>query len=144
MIIDFKKDYVSTNFKWSETTVTSTGIKNEPTNPEILMNIKMTATKIETVRLLLGESGIIVNSWYRSEKVNAAVSGSKTSQHMTGCAVDIRSTKMSAKAVYEKLGSEASKNILMYDQLIYYPASNFCHIGWKLNGEKNRLQVFTK
>jgi hypothetical protein len=33
---------------------------------------------------------IIINSGYRSEEVNKLVGGQKTSNHLTGCAVDIR------------------------------------------------------
>ena len=36
------------------------------------------------------EIPIVINSGYRSEAVNKAVGGVKTSNHLTGCAVDIR------------------------------------------------------
>jgi len=38
----------------------------------------------------LGEVPIIINSGYRSEAVNRAVGGAATSNHLTGCAADIR------------------------------------------------------
>ena len=37
-----------------------------------------------------GDDPIIINSGYRSEAVNKAIGGAKGSNHMTGCAVDIR------------------------------------------------------
>jgi len=37
-----------------------------------------------------GDDPIIINSGYRSEAVNKAVGGAKGSNHLTGCAVDIR------------------------------------------------------
>ena len=37
-----------------------------------------------------GEEPIIITSGYRSPEVNKAVGGSPTSNHLTGCAVDIR------------------------------------------------------
>ena len=36
-----------------------------------------------------GDDPIIINSGYRSEAVNKAVGGAPTSNHLTGCAVDI-------------------------------------------------------
>ena len=39
-----------------------------------------------------GDDPIIINSGYRSEAVNKAVGGVKGSNHLTGCAVDIRVT----------------------------------------------------
>ena len=37
-----------------------------------------------------GDDPIIINSGYRSEAVNKAVGGAPNSNHLTGCAVDIR------------------------------------------------------
>ena len=37
-----------------------------------------------------GDDPIIINSGYRSEAVNKAVGGVKGSNHLTGCAADIR------------------------------------------------------
>ncbi len=37
-----------------------------------------------------GDEGIIINSGYRSEELNRKVEGVTTSNHLTGCAVDIR------------------------------------------------------
>ena len=37
-----------------------------------------------------GDDPIIINSGYRSEAVNKAVGGAKGSNHLTGCAADIR------------------------------------------------------
>ena len=37
-----------------------------------------------------GDDPIIINSGYRSAQVNKAVGGAATSNHLTGCAVDIR------------------------------------------------------
>ena len=41
-----------------------------------------------------GEAPIVINSGYRSEAVNKAVGGAPTSNHLTGCAADIRVSGM--------------------------------------------------
>ena len=47
----------------------------------------------EALRQAQGPSeGIIINSGYRSSEVNKRAGGSSTSNHLTGCAVDIRVT----------------------------------------------------
>ena len=42
----------------------------------------------------MGDEPIIINSGYRSEAVNRAVGGVPSSNHLTGCAVDIRVENM--------------------------------------------------
>ena len=41
-------------------------------------------------RYCLGDEGIVINSGYRSKEVNRLAGGQPTSNHLTGCAVDIR------------------------------------------------------
>ena len=48
--------------------------------------------KMEDGRSKMGDEPIVINSGYRSEAVNKAVGGVKGSNHLTGCAVDIRVT----------------------------------------------------
>ena len=44
----------------------------------------------EEMRNEVGEYPIVINSGFRSPEVNKAVGGVPTSNHLTGCAVDIR------------------------------------------------------
>ena len=44
----------------------------------------------EEMRNEVGEYPIVINSGFRSPAVNKAVGGVSTSNHLTGCAVDIR------------------------------------------------------
>ena len=48
------------------------------------------ATRMEDVRCKMGDEPIVINSGYRSPAVNKAVGGVPTSNHLTGCAADIR------------------------------------------------------
>lgn len=131
---------VSKYFDEKETTVSATGkrlkIKNIPTQDE-KDNILYTASRMDIIREYLGVP-LIVLSWFRCEELNTAVKGSKTSAHRFGMAVDIYSTKISSKAIYNKLIEAQTKEIIQFDQLIYYPKQNFVHIGFKLNKDYER------
>ena len=78
-----------------ELTKTNTGIDNVP-NEEQVDNLKRVCGWLERLRKrwndLYGEGDdpIIINSGFRSPEVNKAVGGAFTSNHLTGCAVDIR------------------------------------------------------
>lgn len=64
-------------------------IDNTPT-PEVLEYIKKLVTEIlQPIRDEFGEP-IIVSSCYRNKRVNDGVGGAKNSDHLYGCAADIR------------------------------------------------------
>ena len=81
------------NFTLAELTVSETaerhGIDNTPT-PEHLENLQRLAEFLETVKAALGGKPVMINSAYRGPAVNEKVGGSKSSQHMVGCAADLR------------------------------------------------------
>ncbi len=135
---------VSKYFTERESTVSATGerlkIKNIP-NQDEKDNILYTASRMDIIREYLGIP-LIVLSWFRSEELNTAVKGSKTSAHRFGLAVDVYSTRMSSKDIYNKLIEAQAKRVLQFDQLIYYPKQNFVHIGFKLNKDQERNMYF--
>ena len=63
--------------------------RSKPLLPVIRMQSKTRSTPVST-RYGEGDEPIIINSGYRSEAVNKAVGGVKGSNHLTGCAADIR------------------------------------------------------
>ena len=83
------------HFELGELTKTKTGIENVP-NEEQVNNLKRVCGWLEQLRRrwnnLYGEGDdpIIINSGFRSPEVNKAVGGATLSNHLTGCAVDIR------------------------------------------------------
>lgn len=89
------------------------GIDNTP-YPEHLDNLLRLASFLEEVKALLGGKPVMVNSAYRGPAVNEKVGGSKSSQHMVGCAADIRVPGMTPREVC--LAIKASD--LAFDQLI--------------------------
>ena len=83
---------LSANFTLKELTKSDTatrlGIDNTP-NDEALENLKLLCEKVlQPVREHFGKS-VTVNSGYRSPESNAAVGGSKTSDHCKGQACDL-------------------------------------------------------
>lgn len=135
---------ISKYFTERETTVSAMGerlkIKNIPSRDE-KDNILYTASRMDLIREYLGIP-LIVLSWFRCEELNTAVKGSKTSAHRFGMAVDVYSTKISSKDIYNKLIEAQAKEIIQFDQLIYYPKQNFVHIGFKLNKDQERKKYW--
>ena len=88
------------------------GLDNTPSE-EVKANLVRLARFLEEVRKLLGRP-IIVNSAYRSLEVNKAVGGKPTSQHVLGCAADIRVPGMTPNDVVKAI----LKSNIEYDQVI--------------------------
>ena len=107
---------LSEHFTFEELTASETaarhGLDNTP-GPIAQQNLVRLANFLEEVRKVLGKP-ISINSAYRGPEVNAAVKGSKNSQHLVGCAADIKVPGMTPDQVV--LAIIASK--LQYDQLI--------------------------
>ena len=86
---------LSEHFTLGEMCKTNEKLKNVP-NEEQVNNLKRLCKWLEKLRKrwndLYGEGDdpIIINSGFRSPEVNRAVSGATLSNHLTGCAVDIR------------------------------------------------------
>ena len=74
---------------------TSANLENVPNEAQV-NNLKRLCGWLEMLRSEWnkrygeGDDPIVVNSGYRSEAVNKAVGGVKGSNHLTGCAADIR------------------------------------------------------
>ena len=86
---------LSEHMTLAELTKTNTGIENVPNEAQV-ENLKRLCRWLERLRRrwndLYGEGDdpIVINSGFRSAAVNKAVGGAPTSNHLTGCAVDIR------------------------------------------------------
>jgi hypothetical protein len=107
---------LSPNFSLEEMTVSDYaarhGLDNTPGN-EHLYNLKRLAAFLEALRAVLGKP-VSINSAYRSPEVNAAIKGSKTSQHCHGTAADIKVAGMVPEQVVKRIIASA----LPYDQVI--------------------------
>ena len=86
---------LSEHMTLAELTKTNTGIENVPNEAQV-ENLKRLCRWLERLRRRWnerygeGDDPIVINSGYRSPAVNKAVGGAPTSNHLTGCAVDIR------------------------------------------------------
>jgi zinc D-Ala-D-Ala carboxypeptidase len=105
------------NFTLDELTASESadrnGWDNSPNDAE-LENLKRLADFLEQVKVVLGGKPIMINSAFRSKKVNDAVGSKDTSQHRIGCAADIRVPGMTPDEVVRKVIASG----ISYDQVI--------------------------
>lgn len=105
------------HFTLEELTVSETaernGWDNSPTDAE-LANLTRLAEFLEQVKVVLGGKPVMVNSAFRSKRVNDAVGSKDTSQHRIGCAADIRVPGMTPDQVVKAVIASG----IGYDQVI--------------------------
>lgn len=120
-------------FTYSETAKRK-NIDNTP-SPNAIANIKALCEEVlEPAREEYGRA-MIISSGYRSEQLNKAVGGAKTSQHMTGCAADIVCSE--PRRLFDIIKANGK-----FDQLLWEHAgkTQWLHVSYKPNG-KNRKQA---
>ena len=89
------QERLSQHFTLGELCKTSVRMENVPNEAQV-ENLKRLCRWLERLRRRWnerygeGDDPIVINSGYRSAAVNKAVGGAPTSNHLTGCAVDIR------------------------------------------------------
>ena len=99
---------LSEHFSLAELTKTKTGIENVPNEAQV-ENLRRVCRWLERLRRRWndkygdGDDPIIINSGFRSAAVNKAVGGVPTSNHLTGCAVDIRCIGMEQALRYASI-----------------------------------------
>lgn len=136
---------LSQNFTLSEMTKSQTGerkgIDNIPNSEEIEALKALCVNVLEKIRTHFGKP-ITINSGFRCAKLNKAIGGSKTSQHVKGEAADIEISGIDNLTLAKWI-----KDNLQFDQLIceFYtpgvPDSGWVHVSWSRT--KNKNQVLT-
>lgn len=115
------------HFSLSELTATNKGISNVP-NEFQKNNLLYIANKLEIIRGQFGKP-IYINSAFRSPLVNKAVSGSPSSYHLSGLAVDISLHNVNYETFPKLL-----QYILDTEPVEVYPISHTAlHIAWNPN-----------
>lgn len=108
---------LSANFTLEELTRSEAadrnGWDNTPNEQEIA-NLKRLAALLQQVKTAVGGKPVMVNSGFRSKKVNDSVGSKDTSQHRLGCAADIRVPGMKPREVVEACIAAA----IPFDQII--------------------------
>ena len=138
---------LSPHFTLGELCKTKTGIENVPNEAQV-ENLKRLCRWLEQLRRrwnnLYGEGDdpIVINSGFRSPEVNKAVGGVATSNHLTGCAVDIRCIGMEQALRYASILLDLSDlNREDYDELLIEQKRNVIWIHFAVRPSGNRRRT---
>ena len=136
---------LSEHFTLEEMIKSQTGIRkgiDNTASPEVVENlVYLCVNVLEKIRAHFGKP-ITINSGYRGPKLNKAIGGAKTSQHLTGQAADIEIAGVDNLTLFSWI-----RDTLEFDQLIleYHkigiPDSGWVHVSW--NSSRNKKQVLT-
>lgn len=114
--------YLTRHFSLAELIITNTGLENWPTIEE-RARLRALARYLEGVRAKLAGKPIIITSAFRSDAVNRAIGGSRTSAHRLGWAADFW---VPGWSLY-RLGSLIEQHG-GFDQLIAEPSRRVVHV----------------
>ena len=142
-----KQTYLSEHFSLAELTKTKVELENVP-NEEQVNNLKRLCRWLEQLRRrwnnLYGEGDdpIVINSGFRSPEVNKAVGGVSTSNHLTGCAVDIRCIGMEQALRYAAILLDISDlNHEDFDELLIEKKGSVIWIHFAVRPSGNRRRT---
>ena len=131
---------------------TSVRMENVPNEAQV-ENLKRLCRWLERLRRrwndLYGEGDdpIVINSGYRSPAVNKAVGGAPTSNHLTGCAVDIRVAGLEQLLRYAvillDISDESGED---FDELLLERkgAVMWLHFAVRPSGNRRRVRVIAR
>lgn len=115
-------------------TADAMGINNVPP-PEAIRRLHMLCLRIlEPIRQRIG-SPLIISSGYRCLRVNQAIGGSPTSQHIKGEAADIYTGAMDAADLHSLIIATVPE----FDQLYLHRKNNFVHVSYRVGFNRNQV-----
>ena len=114
-------------------------INNVPTKQEELNITALVENILDPLREAYGKP-IIITSGFRCERLNKLVNGSKTSQHRTGQAADIRTIEDTVEE-NKKLFNLIQELNLPFDQLINEYNYDWVHVSYSPRNRKQILHI---
>lgn len=118
------------------------GIDNFP-SPIVQQNLRMLAERILQPIRNEYKHAIIITSGYRCAALNKAVGGAKTSQHLTGCAADIKCTHTSKAYLFRLILRMIREGRIVVGQLIWEHGSadepSWIHISLPTATKRNQI-----
>ena len=146
------KEKLSEHFTLAEMTKTSVKIKNVPNEAQV-KNLQRVCGWLEKLRGEWnhrygdGNDPIVINSGYRSEAVNKAVGGAANSNHLTGCAADIRVSGMEQALRYAVILLDISdENREDFDELLIERNARgaiWLHFAVRESGNRRKLRFIS-
>ena len=131
---------LSEHFSLAELTKTNVKIKNVPNEAQV-ENLKRLCGWLEMLRERAG-GPIIINSGYRSPAVNKAVGGVATSNHLSGCAADIRALGMEQALRYAVILLDiADEQKQDFDEIILEKSKTSIWLHFAVREKNNRRKV---
>ncbi len=138
---------LSEHFSLAELTKTSVNIENVPSEAQV-ENLKRLCRWLERLRRRWndkygdGDDPIIINSGFRTAAVNKAVGGVPSSNHLTGCAVDIRCIGMEQALRYAAILLDISDMSREdFDELLIEQKRSVIWIHFAVRPSGNRRRV---
>lgn len=141
---------LSEHFTLGEMCKTSVKYKNMPNEVQV-ENLKRLCSWLEMLRSEWnrrygeGNDPIVINSGFRSEAVNNLVGGMATSNHLTGCAADIRVAGMEQLIRYATILLDVSDQSREdFDELLleHSPRGGYwLHFAVKAKGNRRKVRL---
>ena len=141
---------LSEHFSLAEMCKTSANLDNVPNEAQV-ENLKRLCGWLEKLRSEWnrrygeGNDPIFINSGYRSEAVNKAVGGVKGSNHLSGCAADIRVAGMEQLIRYATILLDISDESQEYfDELLLERSpkgSYWLHFAVRPSGNRRKVKL---
>ena len=140
---------LSEHFSLEEMIKTKTGMSNIPDDKAVANLKNICQNWLEDLRYSYGalygegkDTPIIITSGYRSPKVNEAAGGVATSNHLTGCAVDLRCAGVEQALRYMNILLDiADGTNRVFDELLLERKGFVYWIHFAVRSENNRRKI---